>query len=227
VGAAERAPATVAAGDCTSSRTLVEIYCRNELLTAAHDWIGRSVRPLHWQWLDRIVPRPLQERTSCVCLHTCRRVACTSTLWSQARPGGGGAHSRRMHEARVHRRLPMPADSRRSSSMAAHVRRRARESTLINIETDEDDGAARSCLRAASLAHILSQLHVRLSLCPSAILSQRVGGRAVAAECGTERLCSRDREIARGSECESTGRREALTLQCACAYSKAVERCRR
>ena len=152
------------------------------------------------------MPRPLQERTSCVCLHTCRRVACTSTLWSQARPGGGGAHSRRMHEARVHRRMPMPSDSRRSSSVAAHVRRRARESTLINIETDEDDGAARSCLRAASIAHILSQLHVRLSLCrPSAILSQRVGGRAVAAECGTERLCSRDREFARGRSRGQTG----------------------
>ena len=151
-----------------------------EIAGTTHGCSRVAVRPLHWQWLDRIVPRPLQERTSCVCLHTCRRVSCTSPLWSQARAGGGGAHSRRVthaHEARVHRRMPMPSDSRRSSFVAAHARRRARESTLINIETDEDDGAARSCLRAASLAHILSQLHVRLSLCPRlSYLREWVGG---------------------------------------------------
>ena len=201
--------------------------CRNELLTAAHDWPFE--RPLHWQWLDRIVPRPLQERTSCVCLHTCRRVACTSTLWSQARPGGGGAHSRRMthvHEARVHRRLPMPSDSRRSSSVAAHVRRRARESTLINIETDEDDGAARRCLRAGlPCTYTVAVARPSFALPFGYLISQ--SGWAVAAECGTERLCSRDRESARGSECESTGRREAHCSAPAHIRRLSVERCRR
>ena len=66
----------------------------------------------------------------------------------------------------------------------------------------------------ASLAHILSQLHARLSLCPSAISSHRVGGRWLRSV--AQSACAREIESPReglSARAQADGKHIAVRLR--------------